>query len=322
METSKTTSSAVSTARSRRLPPVKRFIKLIGRITFIIMTRCAGLLRPWSINLLGSTLGSLFYVASKRYRNVALKNLRSVYGGEKSEEEIRGIAKDVFKHFTRGAFEFFRFLALDKKQISELIEMQGIEHVDTALAEGKGCVIITAHYGNWELLARKMVILGHTVSVIARDSDDPGMTGITNSIRESGGYSVYDRDQPIIGAFRCLKHNEILGILPDQNESHGIFVDFFGRPAATAVGPAVLALKSGAAVVPAFARRLPNGKYVGVIYPKIDFVASGDEDKDVRKLTALINKAIEVEIRSNPAQWLWLHDRWKLSPEASKSDSK
>jgi len=250
-----------------------------------------------------------------------LKNLTAVYGAEKSRQEIVCIAKEVFRHFTRGALEFFHLLSLSREQVDAMVDIEGLENIDGVLSEGKGCVCVTAHYGNWELFARKMVIKGYKANVIARDSDDPGMTGIATRIRESGGYRVFDRDQPIIGAFRCLRNNESLGILPDQNDYDGIFVDFFGRPAATAPGPAVLSLKSGAPIVPAFAPRMPDGRYKVTIYPRIEFTPSGNEEQDIRDLTALVNLAIEREIRKNPSQWLWLHDRWKLSPEAPTSGS-
>lgn len=285
------------------------------------MVHTAWILRPRSVELLGNSLGGLFFRVSKRYRSVAIKNLTDVYGGQVSSQKIHETALKVFQHFARAAFEFFYLLALSREQIDDMVELDGREHLDEALSHGKGCIILTAHYGNWELLARKLVIQGYTVSVIARDSDDPGITGITQRIRENGGYKVFDRDQPIIGAFRALKRNEILGILPDQNECEGIFVDYFGRPAKTAVGPAVLSLRSGAAIVPVFAPRIGRNKYKATAYPKIEFTPSGDEQKDIHDLTALVTNAIEREVRSNPSQWLWLHNRWKLSAEAPKDES-
>lgn len=271
--------------------------------------------------LFGSALGDLFFALSKRYRRVAIGNLQAAYGAEKSPAEIRAMAREVFRHFARGAFEFFRLLSLSREQTSAMIDLEGLEHIDNALSLGRGCICVTAHYGNWEILARKVANTGYKVSVIARDSDDPGITGIVTRIRESGGYGVFDRDQPIIGAFRCLRNNEILGILPDQNESEGVFVDFFGRPAATAAGPAVLALRSGAPLIPAFASRNPDGRYTGRIYPPIEYQPTGDEVKDILAITALFTAAIEREVRRNPTQWLWLHDRWKLTGEAPRNDA-
>lgn len=306
------TSPTGLTARIKRLPPRKRAIKLLGRVTFWFMATTAGLLRPWSVRAIGNCLGSLYYRCSKRYREVALKNLRAAYGGE---ADIEPIAREVFRHFTREALQFFYVLSLNREQIDSAVELVGREHLDQALVCGRGCVVVTGHYGNWEMLARKMAIQGYKINVIARDSDDPGITGITTRIRESGGYRVFDKDQPVIGAYRALKANEILGILPDQNDQSGIFADFFGRPAATAPGPAVLALKSGAPIVPAFCERLSEGRYRAVVYPALEFEPTGNEESDVAELTRLVNAAIEAQIRRNPSQWLWLHDRWKLSPE-------
>jgi len=318
----RSTSPTGLTDRIKKLPPKKRAIKFVGRITFAWLVFTSHLLRPWSIRAVGNLLGDAFYVLSRRYRNVTLNNLRAAFADEKSESELREIARGVFRHFTRGALEFFYLLSLDRSRIEGMIDIEGREHIDAALAQGRGCILLTAHYGNWELLARKLVVLGYKVSVIARDSDDPGMTGITTRIRESGGYCVFDRDQPIIGAFRKLKNNECLGILPDQNDAEGIFVDFFGRPTATAVGPAMLALKSGAKIVPVFARRVDGGHYMARCYPAIEYVPAGNEKQDIPALTALVNKAIEREIRLNPSQWLWLHDRWKLSPPLSSVNGK
>jgi KDO2-lipid IV(A) lauroyltransferase len=256
---------------------------------------------------------------SARYRKVALRNLRAAYSLEMTDREIKSIARRVFKHFTTAALEFFYLLSQTPERIDAMIDLQGREHIDSALERGNGCIILTAHYGNWELLARKSVLMGYKVNVIARDSDDPGMTGIATHIRETAGYRVFDRDQPIIGAFRCLKNNEILGILPDQNESGGVFVDFFSRPVATATGPAVLSLRSGAPIVPVFAPRSTDGGYKATAYPAIEFAPTGDWEKDILDLTALVTRAIEREVRANPSQWLWLHDRWKKTPEAEIS---
>lgn len=272
-------------------------------------------MKPWLVRCVGSALGLAFFFCSKRYRTVAIKNLRAAYP-EAGEEWVKKTALEVFRHFAREGLQFFRLLSLSRQEVDAMIDVEGTEHIDRALSSGKGCVAITAHYGNWELLARKLAMQGYAINVIARDSDDPGLTGMGTRMRESGGYKVFDKDQPIIGAFRRLKLNEILGILPDQNESEGILVPFFGRLARTATGPAVLALRSGAPMLSAFAHRKEDGRYLGRVYPIIDFQPTGDDEADIASLTALFTQAIETEVRTNPTQWLWLHDRWKSSPEA------
>ncbi|MGQ9454508.1 MAG: lysophospholipid acyltransferase family protein [Armatimonadota bacterium] len=311
----------MSKQRARKLPFRKQLIKLLGRVTFWWLQHTARLLRPAVVEHVGNLLGLMFFLLSRRYRQTAIANITAVFFRDKSPREINRLAREVFKHFARESLQFFRLLCLPKHEIDKLVEVVGTENLNRALEKGRGCIAVTAHYGNWELLARKLVLLGYRVNVIARDSDDPGMTNIATRIREEAGYKVFDKDQPLVGAFRRLKNNEILGILPDQNDYNGIPVMFFGRPAATAVGPAVLSIRSGAPIVPMFARRVTRCSYKLVIYPEIQFVPTGNEQEDVKNLTALITSSIEQEIRNNPSQWLWLHDRWKYAKEMVKNAS-
>ncbi len=315
----RSTSPTGSTDRIKRLPFKKRVIKLIGRFVFAWMMLTSALLRPWSVDMLGNFMGRVIYRWSRRYRNITLNNLSDVYGHEKTVPELALMAKAVFKHFSREAFQFFRLLSMKPEQVDSLLDMVDFHHLDEALAKGHGCVILTAHYGNWELMARVAALHGYKVNVIARDSDDPGMTGITTRIRQSGGYRVFDRDQPIIGAFRALKNNECLGILPDQNDCDGIMVTFFSMPAATAEGPAVLSLKTGAPIVPVFSERLPGHHYRATAYPAIEYQPTGNHDEDVNRLTQLVNDSIEEQIRRNPTQWLWMHDRWRYAREVCRN---
>ncbi|MCX8053927.1 MAG: lysophospholipid acyltransferase family protein [Armatimonadetes bacterium] len=303
------------TERTKQLPLRKRLLKLLGRVIFWGLSRASRLLSARAVRYLGNLLGCLFFLVSKRYRTTAIMNLTAAFASEKSPDEIRQLAREVFKHFARESLQFFRLVSMSREKIDQMVEVDGLENLDAALAGGKGCIAVTAHYGNWELLARKLVLLGYPVNVIARDSDDPGMTTIATRIRESAGYKVFDKDQPLIGAFRRLKNNEILSILPDQNDFQGIPVMFFNRLAATPTGPAFLSLRSGAPIVPLFARRLCDDKYRLVIYPQIEFSPTGDQEEDIKSLTSLLTAVIEREIRSNPSQWLWLHDRWKYARE-------
>jgi KDO2-lipid IV(A) lauroyltransferase len=299
----------------------KRLQNIAGSIAFKAMMRASKTLNEKRMERFSKILGNIAYHCSKRYRNIAKKNLAMTLGNEYSPEKIDDMTRQVFQHFCRGGLEFFYFAVADRKDIENMIDIHGKEHLDRALGKGKGVVLITAHFGNWEILARKLCIMGYPVTVIARDSDDPSMTGIANKIREGAGYKVLGRDKSVRGALECLKRNEVLGILPDQNTSAGgVFVDFFGYPAATAVGPAVFALRAGAVLVPVFAYRGSDGRYHGEFQPEIEYQQTGNRDEDELALTGAITKVIENIIRRYPTQWLWLHDRWKKARLVGKLD--
>ena len=179
----RSTSPTGLTPRIKRLPLEKRLLKALGRATFWWMSLCAGLLGARQVEFWGKSLGSLFFKVSRRHATTTLENLKYAFP-EKSSEERMAIAKKVFVDFSIEGFQFFRLLGMNKETISNLVEAKGFENIDAALSKGKGCILLTAHYGNWELLARKLTILGYKINVIARDSDDPGMTGMTTKIRE------------------------------------------------------------------------------------------------------------------------------------------
>lgn len=292
----------------------KRIISLAGRFAFILLSGISSKLNPSRITRWGGWLGDMIYICSRRYRGVAIRNL-SLSFPDWSTEKVKQVARETCRNFARGALEFFYLIRLSPEHVDDWVSMEGAEYLDAAIAEGRGAIIVTAHYGNWELFARKIVLHGLPLNVIARDSDDAGMTGIANRIRESAGYRVLSRDNAALPALRRLKKNELLGILPDQNSYTGVMVDFFGRPAMTATGPAVFALRSGAPIVCGFCRRTEDGRFKCVIYPPLDVPRTGDEETDTRALTAAITSAIEDEIRKDPAQWLWLHSRWKRAED-------
>jgi KDO2-lipid IV(A) lauroyltransferase len=293
----------------------KRTELAAGRLAMAALWRLSRRLTPRRIERWGARLGDFMFVASRRYRRVVLENLAAAFP-DWSKQEVRRTGRNTFRNFARGALEFFYLLHLPPDELDRWIKIEGTEHLDAALKQGRGAIIVTAHLGNWELFARKLVLLGYRLNVIARDSDDPGMTGIANAIRQKGGYQVLARDASALPAMRCLRRNEVLGILPDQNAVVGIFVDFFGRPAATATGPAVFSLRSGAPIICGFAPRTEEGRFKAVMYPPLVTPTSGDEEADVRALTATLTKVIEEQIRKDPAQWLWLHDRWRRWREA------
>ena len=152
---------------------------------------------------------------------------------------------------------------------------------------------------------------GFPVTVVTRQSEDPKFNAITDRLRQNAGYSVHPRGSSPRGLLRHLRANGIVAILCDQ-KSDDVFVPFFGQTAGTVAGPAVLALKTGAAILPLFYPRGPDGKFGAVFLPEIDTTPTGDSEADIARIMGEITSGIEGVVRRYPDQWLWLHDRWRM----------
>lgn len=292
----------------------KRIEKSLGRRALQVLSRIA-LVLPDSVALgVGRMIGSLAYYASRRYRTVAINNLTVVFGDTWDRSRIAATAREMFRHIGMSLIEFLRFPGVDPNWLDEIIRVEGEEHVKEALRQGHGILAITSHYGNFELFGAAFVHRGYKLSVIARNADDEKTNDLINGIRERMGYKVFPRQQAAFRSVMALRRNEILGVLPDQNDLDGIFVPFFGRLASTTRGPAVMAIRTGAVVLPAFIHREPDNTHVVTVYPPLDYEETDDPEQNIYNLTLAINRAIETAILKHPEQWFWLHNRWKKRP--------
>jgi KDO2-lipid IV(A) lauroyltransferase len=264
---------------------------------------------------LGSGVGNLGYVISKRYRGVALKNLKIAYGDELSEADRRRIARAVFRNFGKAVIEFPYIASKSPDQIRKiaLLEEADRERVDQGLAEGRGLLLISAHFGNFELMIRRLVIEGYSTSVVARNDDNTAFAKVVNGIREGAGYNVFGRGNAARPIIRHLRNGGLLGMLPDQ-KSEDTFVPFFGQLSGTVAGPAVLSLRTGAPLLPAFCIRQPDDTHKIIVLDAFHTKYTGDVDADTERIMTEVNRIIESFIRQYPDQWLWLHDRWKVVP--------
>ncbi len=263
---------------------------------------------------LGRTLGNLYFSCITSHRTRALANLRLAFP-ELTAGDTAALAHQVCVNFGKSSLEFLRIPAMTMEELRQRVVFLGEEHVRAAFAPGHGVLLITAHFGNWELMGARLAREGYPLAAIARDSELPSTTAIINRIRESSGLCVFPRGE-LLAAIRALKENRMLAILPDQHDYDGIFVDFFGHPAKTAVGPATIALRTGAMMLPAFTYRQPDDTIHAVFQPPFTARPTGNKDEDVRALTQRLTTIIEDAIRVAPDQWLWFHNRWKSRPPA------
>jgi len=256
----------------------------------------------------------LFYHVSARRRLIAIHNIKLAFP-EKNMDEIIGIAKGVYRNMAIVAADFFDIPRLTPDNYHDLIVVEGIEHCRRALEKNKGVLMFGSHFGNWELGAIALSLAVKPGIVIYRILDNPVLENVVTWVRSCTGNIPLAKEFAMRSMLRHLKKNDILGILIDQNASvaEGVFVDFFGRPACTTTGLALLALHTGAPVLPGYALRLDDGRYRFVFGEEVELVRTGDRDHDVLVNTQNFTRIIEDTVRKYPDQWLWVHQRWKTT---------
>jgi len=284
------------------------------RLTDIILAGFRGIPTPLRKSLFIG-FSRMFHLLIPRQRLIATHNLRRAFP-EKSEGEIVRIVQSVYRNMGIVAAEFFDIPRLTKKNIAALVEAEGVENCEKALAKGRGVLLFSAHFGNWELEAAAAALLIKPAVVIYRILDSPLLEHLVLRVRSATGNVLLPKDHAMRAMLRTLKQNGIVGILIDQNMAwyEGVFVDYFGRPACTTDGLALLALHTEAPVLPAYMVRLPDGRYRLVFGPEVEVIRTGDRDADVLANTQRFTKVIEQIVRRYPDQWLWVHQRWKTQP--------
>lgn len=252
----------------------------------------------------------LLDLAIPRLRRTALRNLELAYP-EKTPAERAAIAGQVFQSIARLIYAFARFPRLNRENISEWIRYEGLENYLNAKKAGKGVLVATAHFGNWELSAFAHALMTEPMHVMIRPLDNPRLDRLVEHYRRRSGNRLIEKRDSARTVLRALQQNEAVGVLIDQNTAlqEGVFVDFFGTPACANTGFVKIAARTGAAVIPGFAVwRDDERRYVLRFYPQVPM--TGDPRAD----TARLHAVLEGVIREHPGQWLWIHRRWKTRP--------
>jgi len=215
----------------------------------------------------------------------------------------------------KNLIEFMSFPHMSNAQTQEIVVFEGKAHIDRALAQGRGAIILTGHFGNWELLAASLVAQVAPLSPIARRVRSKRLDLLVRACRQKAGYLSIDRDSATRDALRCLRRNELLGLLADVDTNvDGVFVDFFGRPAHTPYSPVAIALKTGATILPTFIVRQPDDSHCVIVEPPLVLKKTGNREQDFLVNTQNFTEIIESYVRRYPEQWIWMHERWKTQP--------
>lgn len=264
---------------------------------------------------LGRRVGDLVYAAMPRRRRIALKNLDRAYP-ELPIAERRRLARRAAQHLGMTLVELPRLLTAPLDETLARIRLEGIEHLHAAMRAHGRALVLTAHLGNWEILCAAHRLTDYGLSVVVRPLDAPWLDAVAERLRRRTGVDVIDKRGALRPVLEALRRGRMVGILLDQNAARreGVFVDFFGQPASTSRSLALLAVRTGAPVVPIFARRGAGTAHTVVIRPALPAPASNDPDAAVVELTARCTAEIERAIREAPEQWLWSHDRWRTRP--------
>ncbi len=296
----------------RRMQPMRelRFmleytgVRLLGGLARILHLRAA--------SALGAGLGTLTWTILGFRRRVTRENLRMAFP-RATEIDRMGLA--AYRSLGRTMAEFLALERADPGRIARLVPIEGVDQIGRALARGRGAILVTGHFGNWELFSASVVADGYPVDVVVGPQSNPRVDRHINRVRRSVGVGVVPRGMSVRGVVRSLREGRLVGIVADQDAGEeGIFVDFFGSPASTPRGPALFALRLQCPIIFGVSVREGNGRYRVHLSLFLEPERSGDEEEDVRRLTEAYTRAYESWIRMMPDHYLWSHRRWKTRP--------
>ena len=264
---------------------------------------------------LGRGAGILYYRFIKKQRQRAIGQMMA--GLAISEEEAKKLVKASFINMATNVFEIFYMPRLNENNFRAYIDIEHLERLTDALAEGHGVVVLTGHIGTWEWLSAAFTFSGLPVTAIAKPQPNEQYTRVLNDLRATIHVEIFSRGtSELLAAARALKQGKILGFLADQDAGPGgAFIDFLGRPASTPMGPAVFSRKFNAPVIPAFILRQEDGRHRVIVGEALRYEDHGDTDRDLYDFTVRMTRILERVVRENPTQWLWFQKRWNTPPE-------
>ena len=280
-------------------------LKLAGRAL-------ACLPRPVKL-LLGRGLGRIAWLATPQWRKqLAIDNAQAAL--QVTRNQAAAIAKASVVRFGPMILEVLGFTALTKEKMERIVRWEGREHMDAAMAEGKGVVMATAHFGNWEMLAAVMGLSGYPSVAVGRKQNNPAMDQLIRDLRNAVGVQVTYKTG-VLEMARMLGQGRAVGLLMDQDAgTDGLATYFFNKASYVPQGPAALARMKQAPIVPCVIIDQPDGTYVMKCWPILRVARSADKEHDIRDMTEQLVRWLEETITNRPDLWFWLHNRWKTQP--------
>lgn len=270
-------------------------------------------LSPSGADRFGSYLGGWMHRLMPSRRKIARQNLKEAMSDQLTTPEINRITGRVFQNIGRTFIEVARFNEDEQKRLGQIVVGDGRELFEEAHRAGKGGILLTAHFGNWEILGAWVASMGYKTNILVTTHSNLKFNELLNECRRSIGVNVVSTGESVKHIFRALQRNEFIGIAGDQHSPAGdLIIDFFGRPVTAAKGPAVFSLRTGAPLLPFLLVRECYDRYRllhdAPIFPA-DFA---NDEEGIRKIVTRYHRFYEKAIREYPDQWLWTHRRWKI----------
>lgn len=279
---------------------------------------------PWRAGqFMGRMLGrAISWFPHERW-DVAMENIREGLGPSMDRGKRERMKRKILAHFAMVFFEIPHILRLRRDNLHRYVVIENESPFLSALRKGKGVFILTAHFGNWELMNAVLSLRFGNAAVIVRPIDFPPADRLVQTLRSRFGTELISKQRAMRRIMGALKEKKVIGILLDQNVdwNEGAFVKFLGRWACTNKGLALMVQKTGTPVIPAFSVRQEDGRYRIIFGEEVDTLRTGDRIRDVEENTARFTGIIENYIKRYPDHWFWFHRRWKTRPYCPLPDS-
>ncbi len=303
---------------------VRRWIKhKIGWVALKMVIALINILPLRMMYGLANGLAGLAWILGVR-RQIVFNNLNRAFGREKDSHEIRAIARETYRNIAKNICELLRVFKFSQTEIDRIFTIQGREYLNTALARGKGVIGLSGHLGNFPLMGAKLAQEGYSCASFIYGASDARVVKLFFNIGRHLGIDLIPTSPSYASvrqSLKWLRKNKVLCIQADRDSPQGVFVDFFGYPAATPIGPVVLAKRTGAAILPMFVVRKVDNRHRIIFGPPVELEVTGNKEKDILVNSAKFTKIIESYVRKYPEQWLWTYKRWKTVPQRTQKET-
>ncbi len=283
-------------------------------------SRVAGWLPTPLLYSLSDVVGDAVYWAWPRGRRNTIANMRHVLGRHAREEDVRRVSRRSFRNYVRLMADFARTLQKPGDFLDHRVQVSGWEHLDAAIAQGKGVIVVGLHLGNWDLAGLTLAANGYTVNAVMENFASPQVDQLVRAARESWGVRCIPLHSMLRPLYEALRRNEIVALVTDRPAGpDGTAIQFFDSPASWPTGPANLAVRTGAQIVLGYLLRKPDNTFVGQLLPLPSVEQTGDRQRDVQRVTQAIVTTLEEPIRSHPEQWFMFRRMWDESSALDKT---